>query len=152
MRRRKLVHYLAGDFLDLLLKRPDRARSEASIYEVAILRMLGRIHVEQMAKEHVAAFDVGILGSDQQPGAIEENFRLACDFDDIGMLGDCPERIDIGTIVPIDRRVLAQICPLRVGIAVLLEMRSGNDFECVELSDSMLGASIVLPQSSRLIA
>src|SRR5213079_427462 len=78
---------------------------------------------------------------DQQPWAIEKDFRLARDLDDIGMLGDRPKRIDVGTVVPIDRRMLAQIGPFSVRISVLLVMRSGNYFESVESEPFGVGYS-----------
>jgi hypothetical protein len=79
--------------------------------------VFGRIHVEQMAR--------GVLGrrrqverEDGEARGVQEQLRLLADPNDVGVLGDRPERVDIRPVVPEHWVVLAQPRPFGMRIAV----------------------------------
>jgi len=49
-----------------------------------------------------------VVGEDRQTRPVQETLRLLADFDDVGVFGDRPERVDVRSLVPVDRVVLAQ--------------------------------------------
>src|SRR4030095_1246395 len=104
------------------------ARREPAAGDAAVTRVLGRIHVEQIAR--------GILGrrrqierEDREARRVEEQLRLLADGDDVGVLGDRPEGVDVRPLVPEDRAVLAQPRPFGMRIAVFLVGLRSDEIE-----------------------
>ena len=102
--------------------------------------MLWRIHRKQVTKRGLFLFRVIALlvSQDHEPRSIGEQLRLLGDLYDIRMLGDRPEGLGIGTVVPVHWLMVAQVRPFAMRIAVLLvvlrtdNVEAGTD-SCSEL-------------------
>jgi hypothetical protein len=120
---------IARDPLDLVLAARARARREPVARRLAIARVLGRIHVEQVAGQRALAFDRRAPLEDGQPGRIQEALGLFGDPDDVVALHDRPEADAAGEIEPVDGGLFAQPLPGGVGIAVTHEGIGADDVE-----------------------
>src|SRR5262249_35459889 len=114
---------------NLLAQAADRPWGEPAARESPLAGVLRGVHVEQ-----VAHFTFGKRGElareDGDPRRVQEDIRLPADLDDIGVLGDGPERLHVWPLIPEDRRVVAEPGPLRMRIAVALGVLRAHDVEC----------------------
>ena len=123
-----LVEHLARHARDLVVHAADGARREPVAGDAAVAAVVGRIHVEQVARRALR-WRRQVAGEDREARRVQEELRLLADLDDVGVLGDRPERIDVRALVPEDRIVLAQPRPLGVRIAVPLVVLGGREVE-----------------------
>jgi hypothetical protein len=63
---------------------------------------------------------------DREARGVQVALRLLADRDDVGVLGDRPERLDVGPVVPEDRVVTAQPRPFGMRVAVTLVVLGGD--------------------------
>jgi hypothetical protein len=70
-----------------------------------------------------------VTREDGEARRVQEELGLLADLDDVGVLGDRPERLDVGAVVPEDRCVAAEPRPFRVWIAVPLVVLGARDVE-----------------------
>ncbi len=101
-----LVEDAVGLLADAVFERTDLAGREAAVDELAVARVLGRVHREHevaallevrllgrlLEHDHAAARLVGRVGA-----------AVAADGDDVGVLGDDPEARPVGLGVLVDR-------------------------------------------------
>jgi hypothetical protein len=101
--------------------------------------VLGRIHIQQMLEWQLlpGLFTFAgrpiVFGHDQQTRRVEEQVGLGPDRDDVGVLGDRPERlVEIRPLASEDRRVLAQVGPFLMRIAVACVVIGRDDVDGIE--------------------
>lgn len=99
--RRHAVHRRAGDRTDAGFKLAQIAGEEPSLGQGAVLRMLRGVHLHQALDQvRAAARDAphkGValaVGQGRLSVAVVEQVRLALDIEDVGVLGNHPERIE----------------------------------------------------------
>ena len=108
--------------------RADGARREPAAGHAAVAGVVGRVHVEQVARRALRRRRQ-VVGEHGEARRVQEELRLLADLDDVGVLGDRPERIDVRPLVPEHRVVPAQPRPLGVRVAVALVVLGGGDVE-----------------------
>ena len=100
------VEHVAGQARHLLVQAADRPWREPAARESPVAGVIRRIH-----SQHVAQFTFGeraeLPREDGEPRPVQEHLRLLADLDDIGVLGDGPERLHVRPVIPEDRRMAA---------------------------------------------
>jgi len=104
-------------------------RSIARGVNLAEGRVLGRIHVQQVAREASLALDRRALLEDREARRVPEALGLFRDPDDVLALHDRPEADAARQVEPAHRRLLAQALPGGVGVAVAREGVGADDVE-----------------------
>ena len=132
----QLVEDLGRDLFEALLEPRDRTRREPVRNEPPVVAMLGRVHVDEHAQgrrllQAVAARTLHLREQDEAARAAED-LRLLRDLDDVGVLGDRPERLVAGWLHPVHRRLAAQPAPRLVRVAVLAVELGGDHVQLVE--------------------
>ena len=110
-----VIHHRIGDFVDPIFQQPHPSRREAPAGRVAVLAVLGRVHVDQIGDGQrwiVGSAVAGTGRADHQALAADERLRITRNVLDVVVLRDRPERRHSRSVVPVDRGLTTQQRPL----------------------------------------
>ncbi len=125
---RRFVQDFTRHARDLVVHGADGARREPVARHLAVPSVVGRVHVEQVPRRPFLGRRQ-ILREHRHPGLVQEELGLLADPDDVGVLGDRPERIDVRALVPEHRIVIPHPGPFGVWIPVLLVVLGRREIE-----------------------
>ena len=100
-----------GELADVRLEHAHLARREAAVDELAVARVLGRVHREHEVAALLEVVHLRLLEHDHAAALLVGRVRraVAADGDDVVVLGDDPEAGTVGLGVLVDGRFAPQV-------------------------------------------